>query len=598
MKCKLKVLLCLVFVVLTIFTLISCNRNSPGENPSETTDSDNNVDDNLFTIVNNGELIIDGIIYEKPKDDDKEQYNAAKKLRETIDLYTDDLISLYAEEILGLEKTDSERYDIIFGQTGYPESNEVFSTLNYGDYCISIVGHKLIIASRVEGGYAKAVDYVIDNFLVASGENVSDKQTLKIGEYMETADRKVEKVLINDVPIEEYSLVYCAGKNVGYYKPDAEYIQRIISEKAGVLLPVISNDEECATKRKIYITSSEEDLSFELGITTDDPLHYVTKTVGNDYVIAGAGLFSSNLACQKFVEEYFSDDKEEKVVKIVDNSASLRHVEDCPLTENAEIRVMTHNIMAEWSTWGGDYMPIAKRWEIFKGVIDAYSPDVIGLQEVSDQWNALFLERMTDEYSFIYLRTPDDKFFNLSTIAYKKDKFNVIDKGLQYFSYDGPNKIRLVDWAIFEDKNTGKQFAFFNTHWMFLSGDDSQRKSHSEENVVIINKVLADHPNVKNVFSTADYNTDSKHEYTVNFLNGTGLVNSLDIAKKAGTLINEAGGCGSLGVSRINGTSDTSIDNIYVSPTLNVLCHETVLWNQVEHLSDHSPKYADVVLMK
>ena len=283
---------------------------------------------------------------------------------------------------------------------------------------------------------------------------------------------------------------------------------------------------------------------------------------------------------------------------VTDFEGTFAAVDNCPKTEGTEFRVMTYNIMAQWSGWGGDYMPVEQRMDGFKAIMDAYSPDVVGLQEVSSHWSDQILEEYGGEYAYVYKKTPDGKFVNLSTIIYKKDKFDLIDKGLQYFSYNGPNQIRLVTWVILRDKATGKQFAFFNTHWRFQESDgtDKERQSHAAENAEIINKVMADHPDVKYAFSTADYNTDRVDPLCLNFLKNANLVDTIDLAKEAGTLKNEVGGSGTLGMSRLELKGGRTIDNIFCTNNVQVLRHETILWNCVEHVSDHSPKYADIVL--
>jgi endonuclease/exonuclease/phosphatase family metal-dependent hydrolase len=95
----------------------------------------------------------------------------------------------------------------------------------------------------------------------------------------------------------------------------------------------------------------------------------------------------------------------------------------------------------------------------------------------------------------------------------------------------------------------------------------------------------------------ADFNTPLEHEFAQNFIRDAGLVNSRDIAEAAGNMINCAGGCSRPGTARhMQVSSAHCIDNIFVTPNMKVLRHETILWNGVEHVSDHSPKYADFIL--
>lgn len=389
------------------------------------------------------------------------------------------------------------------------------------------------------------------------------------------------------LPLESYTIVYTTSDNADCNKKSADHLSAILSEKTGVSLPVVADSDACDCVNKFILGTDI------LGVDKPEIMNYVLKVTDEGCALCGGGLLSVYMGVCKFVEKYVTDSD---VIEFPEGTYSLLKVKDEPLAEGAEFRAMTFNIMAQWPNWGGDYMPVVQRFESFKAIIDGYSPDVAGVQEVSDHWSDMILDVYGDTYEFVNRITPDGLFVNLSTIIYKKAKFDLVDSGLQYFSYNGPNKIRLVDWAILKDKKTSKQFAFFNTHWMFTKDPDTEREAHSVENAVIIKQVLADHPGVKHAFSTADFNTRLDHPYIINFLKNAGLVNSLDVAKESGHLINEVGGCSKPGVCRESYVGGGSIDNVFVTPTMQVLRHETILWNGIEHVSDHSPKYADVVL--
>ena len=392
--------------------------------------------------------------------------------------------------------------------------------------------------------------------------------------------------------LSEYKIVYGTRSNGECNLAAAEILKKVIMEKLGAELEIIADTDENIGKESLFVGTCED-----FDAPALEEMYYVCKVTENGVYFIGGGLLSVHMGVDDYIKNVLTVNGDD--VTFTDHAASLLKVKDQPKPEGTEFRVMTYNIMAEWKGWGGDYMPIVKRAEAFRSIMSAYDPDVAGVQEVSPEWSEYILKEYGDEYEYINRMTPDGLFVNLSTIIYKKAKFDVIDQGLQYFSFNGPNKIRLVDWAIFRDKATGKDFAFFNTHWCFYRAidNDAQRKSHSEENAVIINKVMADHPDVKYAFSMADFNTPLEHEFAKNFIRDAGLVNSRDIAEAAGNMINCAGGCSRPGTPRhMQATSEHCIDNIFVTPNMKVLRHETILWNGVEHVSDHSPKYADFIL--
>lgn len=602
MKKIIRILAFALVLLQIVPALVSCNgtKDPAGTTtgndvttPEETTEVVAGT--NGTSILENGQLKYTVIKY--VAEPDSVTFDAVKRLRDKIREYTGTAPSIKPDYSSEERPADPNAFEILVGETNYAESKQVLADLNYGDYKITTVGNKIVIAAFSSDEISRAINYITGTMF--KDKDAQGNRTMVITDYEFHAKRYINEVTINGVDLKEYSIVYgTVGSDDDYNLTNAKIIREAFSGKAGYLIPLIKDTDECKTARKIYVGTKFNKLPASVQVPVVDALKYTFKTVGQDFFIMGGGLLSNQIAVQEFVSRFFYKRPDDGKVNIVDVDGDFLNVKECPKTAGTEFRVMTYNIMAQWSGWGGDYMPVVQRFEAFKAVMDIYDPDVVGLQEVSEHWSNQILDEYGSEYAYIYQKTPDGKYINLSTIIYKKDKFDVIDKGLQYFSFNGPNQIRLVTWVILKDKATGKQFAFFNTHWKFQESDgtNAERESHSIENAVIINKVMADHPDVKYAFSTADYNTVLTHQYCINFLKSANLVNSLDIAKAAGTLKNEVGGCGSLGVSRINNTGGGSIDNIFVTNNMKVLRHETILWNLVEHVSDHSPKYADIVL--
>ena len=222
-------------------------------------------------------------------------------------------------------------------------------------------------------------------------------------------------------------------------------------------------------------------------------------------------------------------------------------------------------------------------------VLKVYSPDVVGVQEVTDQWYKILPGYIDGEYAFLWERTPDG-LTNYSSILYKKDKYNIIDSGVTYFSTNGKNNIRLVTWAVFEDIKTLGRFIVFNTHWSWESAQIA--RVQATEQVALIRQVTAkyNYP----VFCTADYNTVQLTDNYNYFLEQAGIVDAKYVALELGVLKNKSGGCGALGTPR--GETGNSIDHIFISPSIEVFAFETVVINRTFDLSDHSPKYCDVRL--
>ena len=611
MKKLLKAIAFVLVLLQLLPALVACTQQGNGDtttapigadsNPAETTADETAADlpiagEGFFTLFSDGKVNVTTIRYKENPGDTT--FEAITKLRDKIESEMGVRVKLSPDYSTDKNPPDSSTYEILVGETNYPESKEAHASIGYGEYAIKVVGNKLVIAAYGENEIYRAVNNIIGTQL--KNNMTTDKNGNKlfvVNEYVYTVERTIKDIMIGENSIKKYSLVYSTKENATAMETAAEMLRKAISEKTGFVLPILKDTQECTTEYKIYVGNSFKKLPDGVTLPTVEPMKTSYKIINGDYYIVGGGLLSTHMAVMKLISSTLSQKPADKILHFSASDISLLKVESQPLTEGAQFRVMTYNIMAQWTGWGGDYMPVAQRFESFKANMDIYSPDVVGLQEVSEHWSNMIYEEYGDEYAFVYRRTPDDKFYNLSTIIYKKDKFKEVAKGLQYFSYNGPNQIRLVDWVVLEDKTTGKRFAFFNTHWKFQESDgtNAERESHSIENVTIINNVMQKY-GLEYGFSTADYNTVLTHPYCINFLKGIGFVNTLDIAKASGNLMNEVGGCGSLGPSRENNTGGGSIDNIFCTPNMEVLRHETILWNGAEHVSDHSAKYADIVL--
>lgn len=585
----------LALAIIQLLILVSCQNEQGQEgvttDPVTTSDTDTVTDaptgGGTKLLDENGKLKYTVIKY--APDPDEITFTAIKKLRDKIKEYTGVTPTLRPSYMNDANKPNPDTFEILVGDTGYSESDSVLEDVGYGDYRIKTVGNKIVIAAYSSDEISRAINYIVNTMLREKDDNGNYK--LEISEYEFFTEHTYETISINGNDLSEYSIAYgTVGTEDSYNLESAKILRQFFSEEGGYLLPLIKDTDPCETKRKIYVGASFNRLDDSVNPGSVGGMNYCFKTVNEDFYIMGGGLLSTHLAVADFLSHYFKKGSaNDGKVNITDYTGTYLKVTEAPKAAGTDIRVMTYNITAQWEGWGGDYMPIAMRYEGFKSVMDIYDPDIVGLQEVSSEWSNIILSKMGGEYAYVHQNTPDGKFVNLSTIIYRKDRFTLISDGLQYLNPQGPNHIRLVTWAILKDKQTGDSFAFFNTHW------DPSYTQHHTDNIDIVNKVMADNPNVKYAFSTGDYNTKPGSVPYTAFLAKTGLVNSRDVARASGTLKNDLGGCAKIGVNKEEVTTTGPIDHIFITKNIKVLSYETVIWNAVHHVSDHSPKYADIV---
>ncbi len=578
--------LSLIIILPLLFSLCACARGGGGAvTTGGYTGAVTEASVSALKIVDGGKSDF-RVIY--PEEPGAELYAQVMALIEAVKKATG--VTLEAKsDFLGWNDTrDSGAYEILIGETNYEESAAVLSELRTGDYAIRAAGHKIVITGHSTDAVKQAVGYfsknLIDKNLITS-EN--GKISLLLEEYTYMSTPPVASLQIDGTELKNFKLVY-ASSEPGY-DTEAAYLCDLIAERYGYVLGVVSDKNTEATQNEILIGPTNRTESSDFALKNPTDLLGFTMGVQNGKFVINAHPYSCRMAAQRFSSKYlYSGESSVSIGAGETFSDSYLSKANVPLTSGADIRVMTANILAEFESWGGT-TPVAERAEIFAAVLKVYSPDVVGVQEVTDQWYKILPAYIDDTYSFLFTKTQDG-LTNYSSILYKKDKYNVIDSGVKYFSTEGKSNIRLVTWAVFEDKTTNDRFILFNTHWCWDTFEHAHTQATEEAALI---KLVTEKYNYT-YFCTADYNTIQLTENYNYFLGLTGAVDAKYTANDAGVLLNISGGCGSLGSPR--GESGNSIDHIFMSPTVGICAFETVVINQTWDLSDHSPKYCDVKL--
>ena len=178
------------------------------------------------------------------------------------------------------------------------------------------------------------------------------------------------------------------------------------------------------------------------------------------------------------------------------------------------VRVISYNIRY-MNTKDGD-----NNWEFRKqasiNMVNEEQPTVFGLQEaVKAQVD--FLQENLPNYAYYGVGRDDGKEKGeFMAIFYDKQEVELLDKGTFWLSAtpDTPSKgwdgqcFRTCTWAIFKCKDTGKKFAYFNTH-LDHRGKEAQREGLKTIATKIKEKVATEMP----VFLSGDFNirADSPH---------------------------------------------------------------------------------------
>ncbi len=237
-------------------------------------------------------------------------------------------------------------------------------------------------------------------------------------------------------------------------------------------------------------------------------------------------------------------------------------------------------------------------WNIRKkplaNLIKSHNPDIIGTQEGNNkQLNDL--KNLLPDYDYIghSYGGKDGKLHNCATF-YKTDKFEILDKGVFWYSetpdtpsigWDATDQ-RICHWTKFKEKKSGKTFFVFNSHfyWQFITA----RKNSGNVLIDKIQQITEGLP----VICTGDYNST---ESTPQIQKITSVLN--DAYKVTETHPVGPVGTGFPG-GIFQGIPKNRIDYIFVSPFIRVLSYKVLTnsYNNGHYPSDHLPITCNIAI--
>ena len=169
--------------------------------------------------------------------------------------------------------------------------------------------------------------------------------------------------------------------------------------------------------------------------------------------------------------------------------------------------IMSYNIRWNSPDDGVNVWDNRKEW--LTESIEFFEGEIVGAQEVTHTQ----LQDMKDllpNYESVGVGREGGTKGEYSPIFYNKERFEVLESDTFWLS-ENPEEVgskswdsslpRIVTWARFEDKNTGKEFYFFNTH--FDHRGEVARNKSAEIITEKIEEIVGDEP----VILTGDLNT-------------------------------------------------------------------------------------------
>lgn len=283
-----------------------------------------------------------------------------------------------------------------------------------------------------------------------------------------------------------------------------------------------------------------------------------------------------------------------------------------PKENGANLRILDMNI---WE-WDGTREKLPQAWveagadctnEVrskgFAGLVKAYLPEVVGLQEYSPEMDPL-LRPLLEKAGYKMTFMPDS--INYTPVFYRKSCVKLIETG--HFSHAQPYNNRgtkSYTTAVFKLKKNGKKFIVINTHLWWKSekvtkGSDNARLIQLKNIMAEALRLRSIHGNCP-VFLIGDMNCNLRSEAMSNVL-ASGYRTAWDMATVFGDLRCGHHKCDKGGFSRKQNKTDDGfgcIDHFLIlDPSGQVevkTFHRDYAWFTVM-LTDHYPNYADIYL--
>ncbi len=474
--------------------------------------------------------------------------------------------------------------EVLIGNTDREESRRALEATPFDGYTVRATGNKIIIAAHTDALLAEAAEKF--KTMIQKNENGD----IVMSEFKATKDGGGSFLFGSDNPLSGYKIVYREGASASA----ANQLAAKLKSAYGTELPVVT-DAETATECEFVIGITNR----SAGGSAASQMRGVYGKYGYSVWTEGKKIFicsgddseSSNLgAVNKFISSYVAPKLSCVFNMPVGLNKSGLYVmdEDVSLIEGADTRVMSFNILSE--EWDSAAKMSGRDYRVAATILH-YSPDVAGIQEVSENWYLRLSTLIGSEYEFVGKKIPNGS-LNYTGLIYNKNKVKLIESGMTVFKVGNSPRLRLLNWGVFESVASGKQFIVCNTHYdANHTGDHTPiRVQQATEMAGLVGGLIEKYK--LPVFCCGDYNCNEESEPYKAFMSLTGFQDPKYTAK---TITNPTKTTHSLGGS-MSSSAALCIDHILVSPDMEILYYTTLIGDFWMPASDHCPIYIDFKL--
>lgn len=490
-------------------------------------------------------------------------------------------------------KTDSEEatgneIEILLGNTNRKESISASEYFKFGAWVSRAKEDKIVVFGHYKETTKSAIKHFVESNLKIVEENGGKTVTYN-SDYVYTDNR--DQFFDSSNPMEKFVIVY--SEKDDKFETLAKRLQSGIEAFTGEKLQIVAEsaavneNAEAIYKKEIIIGPVDrEEIKTECSGLKN--VEYIFTTINKDKVIISAeepDLLEEciNKELEKFKDVSFTrrwmfDAEIKKVV--------YKNDYNVPKTDGTDLRIMSWNILTEF--WNSK-IPVEMRQEGLASLINAYKPDVVGMQEVSEIWMNAIKAEFKESYKLVTEKTCYDR-PALATILYNSETVKPIAFECTPFSNDKTALNTIITWAAFERLSDGKRFIVITSHW--ANNQLPQHVPiHLADTVSVVKKLEKEYPDVP-IFVTGDYNKNEKSDQYIEFAEKIGYQDPKFTAKQ---ILSQVKTNASIYKDLPQGTGD-AIDHIFVTPGKEVELYNIVSDKTARYASDHSPVYIDLKL--
>ncbi len=331
---------------------------------------------------------------------------------------------------------------------------------------------------------------------------------------------------------------------------------------------------------------------------------YVIAAINNKLVIVGKTRSELTKAVEVFVKKVNEKKGTDWVIQKGEKLLGKGNATVLERVEGTDYRVMTFNVSLS------NNEPLA-RYPHIQQIIINYSPDIIGFQEFNKAQHQNTMETLMKDNYDVNWEKHNDGTYNYTPIAYRKDKFEQIDGGVEWLDsrYTGTNT-KCISWVVLKDRATEQKLMAVNFHGAIVSTSyeglenltgpeiTELTKEWTEDNVRQIldieARLKAAHGDIP-LLVLGDYNFGKQSSAYKKLTEEAGLTEA-EISS-TGAKVTGWSTCFEFGTTPYKGNS---IDHICYRPEqITALMHHIAMTEECElKASDHLAVFADIVIKK